>query len=103
MAELIAEETITALHRSGQRVEVKAGVGRPYPIGDSEWACPVSLSGLPGAPPWRSRRQLAPVALLGRQSPASASDTLRTGWGRATPPWWSRCLRHFSFSGIGRP
>jgi len=46
MAELIAEETITALHRSGQRVEVKAGVGRPYPIGDSEWACPVSLSGL---------------------------------------------------------
>src|SRR4029453_16965098 len=45
-AELIAEETITALHRSGQRVEVKAGVGRRYPIGDSKGAAPVSLSGL---------------------------------------------------------
>jgi hypothetical protein len=46
MAELIAEETLIAVRRSGERVEVRAGVGHPYHIGGSEWACPVSLAGL---------------------------------------------------------
>ena len=46
MTELIAEETLIALRRSGERVEVRAGLGRPYHIGGSEWACPVSLAGL---------------------------------------------------------
>jgi hypothetical protein len=46
VSEPIAEEKLIAVHRSGQRVEVTARVGRPYPVGRDEWACPVSLAGL---------------------------------------------------------
>jgi hypothetical protein len=46
MAELIVEENLIAVRRAGERVEVRAGIGRPYPAGSDEWACPVSLAGL---------------------------------------------------------
>jgi uncharacterized protein DUF6968 len=46
VAEYIAEEKLSARSRSGQRVEVTAAVGRPYPVGQDEWAYPVSLAGL---------------------------------------------------------
>jgi hypothetical protein len=46
MTELIAEEKLIAVRRSGERVEVRAGIGRPYAVSADEWACPVSLAGL---------------------------------------------------------
>ena len=46
MTELIVEEHLIAVRLSGERVEVRAGIGRPYPAGADEWACPVSLAGL---------------------------------------------------------
>ena len=43
---MIAEQTLVAVRRSGGRFRVVAAIGAPRQVGDEEWACPVSLSGL---------------------------------------------------------
>jgi hypothetical protein len=46
MNETIAERKIVFENKSGERKSITIRIGKPYAVGDSEWACPVALDGL---------------------------------------------------------
>ena len=43
MKDSIASTRILCVRPSGERLEVRAEIGRPYSAGDGAWACPVGL------------------------------------------------------------
>jgi hypothetical protein len=46
MNEIIAERTMIFENKNGARKSITIRIGKPYPVSDSEWACPVALDGL---------------------------------------------------------
>jgi hypothetical protein len=46
MNETIAERKMIFENKNGERKPITIRIGKPYPISDSEWACPVALDGL---------------------------------------------------------
>jgi len=46
MNEIIAERTMVFENKSGERKSITIRIGKPYPVSNSEWACPVALDGL---------------------------------------------------------
>jgi hypothetical protein len=42
----IAERKMIFENKDGKRKSITIRIGKPYPISDSEWACPVALDGL---------------------------------------------------------
>ena len=49
--ELIAERTVFAVGADSRRLEIRLMIGKPYPVGPDEWACPAALFGLHGTFP----------------------------------------------------
>jgi hypothetical protein len=46
MKEIIAERKMVFENKDGERKSITIRIGKPYPVSDSEWACPVALEGL---------------------------------------------------------
>ena len=46
MNETIADRTMIFEDKNGERKSITIRIGKPYPVSDSEWACPVALDGL---------------------------------------------------------
>jgi hypothetical protein len=46
MKEIIAERKMVYENKDGERKSITIRIGKPYPVRDSEWACPVALDGL---------------------------------------------------------
>ena len=46
MDDIIAERTMLFKSKNGDTTSVNIRIGKPYPVGDLEWACPVRLDGL---------------------------------------------------------
>ena len=46
MNEIIAERKIYSISTDGQKNIFKIAIGKPYPVDDVSWACPVKIDGL---------------------------------------------------------
>jgi len=46
MNEIIAERKMLFENKNGERKSITIRIGKPYPVSNSEWACPVALDGL---------------------------------------------------------
>ena len=46
MNETIAERKMIFENKDGEKKSITIRIGKPYPISDSEWACPVALEGV---------------------------------------------------------
>ena len=46
MNEIIAERKIFAISTDGQKNIFNIAIGKPYPVDDVSWACPVKINGL---------------------------------------------------------
>jgi hypothetical protein len=45
MNEVIAQRKMVFENKNGERKSITIRIGKPYPVSDSEWACPVALDG----------------------------------------------------------
>lgn len=46
MKEIVAERKLICAKRDGERKSIRILIGKPYPISNTEWACPVAFEGV---------------------------------------------------------
>jgi hypothetical protein len=99
---LIADRTLIAIDTTGREFTLHLGIGQPYAISPTEWACPVQLTGLhhnlhdqPGIDSWQAL-QLSTQLIIQR-----LTHFLESGGTLLWPT--TRAPFHLHELGVGQP
>lgn len=46
MEDVVAEKDLVGIYPTGEKMIIKIRIGRPYPVEEGNWACPVAIPGL---------------------------------------------------------